>query len=171
GAGGGLLVAILMAYPEIEGILVDRPEAVEHARERLTADGLLDRCRLVAADLMETVPEGADVYIMKAVLHGCVDDDARQILANCRAVMAPESRLLIIEVVLPERIERADPELEGSLMADLNMLVATGGQERRLSQWRRLLESAGFELLQVTPVASGNAGVIEARPVSARKTS
>lgn len=154
GASGALLAAILNANPQARGILVDRKEAVIGAAPRLEAAGLTERCELVAGDLVESVPSGADVYVMKAVLHGYDNDNARRILQNCRAAMTPESRLLVIEIVLPARIYQADPVVEKILMADLNMLAVTGGRERSETEWASLLSSARFEIRRVISAPS-----------------
>jgi SAM-dependent methyltransferase len=152
GAGGGLLATILVAHPGARGILVDRTQAMEGAAQRFAAAGLTDRCELVGGDLLESVPEGADVYLMRCVLHGYDDESSLRILRNVRRAMKPEGRLLLIEVVLPDRIDRADPEIERLIMSDLNMLAVTGGGERTEREWRELLVAAGLELRRVLPV-------------------
>lgn len=164
GAGGGLLAAILTAHPQVRGILVDRPEAVAAAAPRLEAAALADRCGLLAGDLLEAVPDGADTYVMKYVLHGYDDDHALRILQNCRAAMAPESRLLLIEAVLPVMVDPTDPLVERMLMDDLNMLAVTGGCERSEAEWMALLSSARFELRRVMPVPGLTSSIIEAVP-------
>lgn len=164
GAGGGLLSAILSANADARGVLVDRKEAVDGARSKLAAAGLADRCDFVAGDLLEAVPGGADVYILKSVLHGYTDDDARRILENCRTVMAAGSRLLIIESVLPETIVGPDPRLERMLLSDINMLVVTGGRERSETEWDSLLSSVGFKPCGIVPVPGSDASLIEASP-------
>jgi SAM-dependent methyltransferase len=163
GASGALLAAILAAHPGTRGLLVDRPEAVASAGPRLEAAGLAARCELRAGDLFEEVPRGADVHVLKCVLHGCDDEQAQRILRNCRAAIAPGGRLLVLEVVLPATIDRADPRVEKMLMADLNMLAVTGGRERSETEWRSLLDSGGFELRRVVPVP-GTISVLEAAP-------
>jgi len=175
GAGGGLVSAILGAFPALRGVLADRPEALVAARERLAAAGLGDRCELTACDLVETVPAGADVYLMRSVLHGYEDPAATAILENCRAAIGAGGRLLVIECVVPDRVQRADPRVEAIAMGDLNMLAVTGGRERTRSEWESLLARAGFELVEVRPVgcdpasglASDQHSVIEARPAQA----
>lgn len=164
GAGGGLLSAILTVNPQARGMLVDRQEAIDRAAPRLEAAGLAARCDLVAGDLLEAVPGGADAYILRHVLHGYDDGDARRILTNCRAAMAPEGRLLVIEVVLPHRVDRPDAQLERLLVSDLNMLAVTGGRERSESEWESLLASAGFELRRVVTPPAEDCGIIEAVP-------
>jgi len=118
---------------------------------------------------MQSVPPGADVYILKHVLHGRQDRDAVTILKNCRAVIPPDGSLLIIEFILPPLVSHADPQLEGHLMSDLNMLAVTGGKERSELEWRTLLEPAGFNLTGIYPVGGDhlmvkNVGILEAKP-------
>jgi hypothetical protein len=162
GAGGALLAAILAAHPHVRGMLVDRKEAIDRAAPRLAAAGLTAQCALAAADLLERVPAGADLYIMKSVLHGYADDQARRILGNCRSSMMPDGRLLLIELVLPDRIECPDPTVERLLQSDLNMLAVTGGRERSETEWRSLLDSAGFHCRRLIPVSGQDALIIEA---------
>lgn len=152
GGGGALLSAILKSDPRLAGMLVDRSESVEAARPRLAEDGLSDRCKLIAADLLESVPPGADVYALKHVLHGYNDDVAVKLLKNCRAVIPADGALLVIEFVLPDTIAHPDPKLETLLLSDINMMVVTGGKERSAAQWKPLLAAAGFEMRRIIPV-------------------
>jgi hypothetical protein len=118
---------------------------------------------------MQSAPAGADVYMIKHVLHGRRDAEAITILKNCRAVVPQDGRLLVIEFILPPLVSQANAQLEGHLMSDLNMLAVTGGMERSERQWKTLLEAAGFVLTRVYPVGGDTAmvrdvGIIEARP-------
>jgi hypothetical protein len=71
--------------------------------------------------------------------------------------MAPESRLLIVEALLPERA-RDQP-------AVIRMLVLLGAHERTEAQYRRLLGETGFRVARVVPTASpAGLSVIEAVP-------
>lgn len=161
GGGGTLIAAVLEAYPNVKGILVDRPESIEAAAPRFAADS---RCKLVTGDLAKEVPAGADVYMLKHVLHGCEDGPAIEILSRCREVVSAEGRLLVIEFVPPDVIDRADAEMERRLMSDINMLVVTGGKERSAAEWRKLLNAAGFELRRVVTVPGDLVSIIEAAP-------
>jgi hypothetical protein len=169
GGGGGLLVAVLTAHPHLKGLLVDLDGAMRGARERIDAAGLTDRCTLQVRDLTESVPTEADTYLIKHVLH--IDDErARRILAQCHRAMSPSDRLFVLEHVLPERIERADPVLEDALMLDLNMLTVTGGCERTEPAWRALLASTGFALHRVVRVEGTEVRIIEATRADASAT-
>ncbi len=163
GGGGSLILAVLERHPHLRGMLVDREASVQAARARFADEKVSSRCKLLAADLTQSVPAGADVYMLKHVLHGRRDAEAITILKNCRAVIQENSTLLVIEFILPPLVSQADPYLEGHLMSDLNMLAVTGGRERSEREWRILLEAAGFRLAAVFPV--GNvAGILEAKP-------
>lgn len=169
GGGGSLILAVLALNPRVRGILVDLEPSVEAAKPRFTTEDPSSRCELIAADLMQSVPPGADVYMLKHVLHGRRDPDAISLLKNCRAVIPQNGRLLIIEFILPPLVAHADPQLEGHLMSDLNMLAVTGGRERSEREWKAVLEAAGFTLIAVYPVGDDkqmvrNVGIVEASP-------
>ncbi len=169
GGGGSLILAVLGLNPHLRGMLVDLESSVDAAKSRFTEEDHSSRCELIAADLMQSVPAGADVYMLKHVLHGRRDAEAITILKNCRAVIPENGSLLIIEFILPPLVSHADPQLEGHLMSDLNMLAVTGGRERSEREWRILLEAAGFILAKVFPVGGDNlmvrnVGIVEARP-------
>ncbi len=168
GGGGALIAAVLSAFPNLHGMLVDRQESVDKAVSRFEREGLAPRCRFLAADLCKEVPAGAEVYMMKHVLHGYEDGAALEILLHCRSVLPAEGRLLVIEFVLPDVVDHADLELECRLMSDLNMLAVTGGKERSAIQWKNLLSSAGFECRCFIPVPGDLATIIEAQPSGAR---
>src|SRR5580692_1111935 len=171
GGGGSLILAVLALNPHLRGMLVDLEPSVDAATARFANEALSSRCELIAADLTQSVPAGADVYMIKHVLHGRQDEDAIGMLMNCRAVIPQNGSLLIIEFILPPLVSHADPQLEGHLMSDLNMLAVTGGRERSEREWKRLLEAAGFALAGVFPVGGDklmvrNVGIVEARPIA-----
>jgi len=169
GGGGSLVLAVLVLNPHLHGMLVDHEACVNAAKSRFTTEDPFSRCELIAADLMQSVPAGADVYMLKHVPHGRKDGEALTILKNCRAVIPQDGSLLIVEFILPPLVSQADPQLESHLMSDLNMLAVTGGRERNEREWRTLLEQAGFILARAYPVGDDsrmvrNVGILEAKP-------
>jgi hypothetical protein len=166
GGGGSLILAVLRLNPHLRGMLVDLQPSIDDAKPRFAEE---DRCELIAADLTKSVPAGADVYMLKHVLHGRQDADALPILKNCRAVIPQHGRLLIVEFVHPPLVAHADPHLEALLMSDLNMLAVTGGKERNEREWKTLLEAAGFVIAAVHPVGGDhrmvrNVAIVGAKP-------
>jgi hypothetical protein len=167
GGGGSLIRAVLERHPTLRGMLVDRPESIEAAAAHFKDAATADRCELIAADLSEAAPPGADAYMLKHVLHGLTDEKAVAMLRHCRAVVPSAGSLLVIEFVLPDVVAAPAPELIFRFMSDLNMMAVTGGRERSEHEWRQLLNEAGFTLARNIPVPELDVSILEARPISA----
>jgi hypothetical protein len=149
GAHGVLLTAVLQANAATGGILFDLPHVIETAGSAIAAAGLSDRCRLVSGDFFEAVPEGADLHLLKQILHDWNDERATQLLQNCHRALPPSGKLVLIEMLIPP-----DNRPSPAQAMDLNMLVLLGGRERTEMQFERLLRGAGFRLEQVIPTRS-----------------
>jgi O-methyltransferase domain/Dimerisation domain len=159
GGRGVLLGAILRAAPQLRAVLVDRPAVVEGARGRLERQGVGERCECVAGDFFGSVPRGGDAYLLSRVIHDWDDADAHKILATCAAAMTAESRLLLVEAIVPERAQDR-PE---AVRMDLHMLTLLGARERTEAEFRRLLADAGLTARRVAPTRSpAGLSVIEA---------
>jgi SAM-dependent methyltransferase len=122
----------------------------------IAAEGFADRCDLVSGDFFEAVPEGADLHLLKQIVHDWDDARATRLLQNCHRALAPGGKLLLVEMVVP-----ADNRPSPAQAMDLNMLVILGGRERTEEEYRDLLRAAGFRLEQLIPTHSPF-GVIEA---------
>ncbi|MDQ4148488.1 MAG: acetylserotonin O-methyltransferase [Actinomycetota bacterium] len=154
GGNGAMLAAILTANTALRGVLFDAPSVLESARANLEAQGVLERCELVAGDFFESIVGGGDVYIFSRVLHDWTDEQCVTILENCRRSISPDGRVLIIERLIPGSY---------AIASDINMLAVTGGRERSREEFASLLQEAGFELLAVTPLPL-EAHIVEAAP-------
>jgi hypothetical protein len=128
----------------------------KHPADASGARGLADRIRIEAGDFFENIPSGGDAYLFSHIIHDWSEAECLTILGNSRRAMKPNSRLLIIEMVLPT----GDTPHAGKIL-DMNMLAVTGGQERTEPEYRGLLEKAGFRLTQVVPTDSA-VSVVEA---------
>jgi hypothetical protein len=94
-----------------------------------------------------------EVVLLKSVLHDWNDGDAVRILRRAREALAPEGRLLVIERVMPDRVEDR-PEHRTAARSDLNMLVGLGGCERTAADYEALLSEAGLSLRRMLPAAA-----------------
>jgi hypothetical protein len=160
GGRGALLAAVLNAYPSIRGTLFDLPHVVSGAVDELRTGTLAERCDIIGGDAFASVPEGRDLYLMRAVIHDWDDDDAVAILQVCRQAVPATGRLLLVERILGEG---DSPQRKATVFSDLNMLVAPGGRERTREEFEGMLDHAGFALHRVAPTTTG-AFVIEAVP-------
>lgn len=160
GGRGQMLSAILVRHPTVNGVLFDQPQVVADAPATLSAAGVSDRCRVVGGSFFDSVPDGADAYLLKSVIHDWADAEAVEILHVCRQAMPPHARLLLLEQLLDE-----SPDPVRTALSDLTMLVMAGGRERTSAEYRSLLAAGGLELTRTVPTPSATF-VIEAVPTA-----
>ncbi|MGA5545433.1 methyltransferase [Mycobacterium sp. NPDC051198] len=149
GGHGRLLAAILQATPQSRGVLYDLPQVVDGAPAMLGKYGTADRVRVIPGSFFDSVPAGADAYVMKNIIHDWPDAEALSILRNVRAAATPGTTLLLIEGVIPDH----DREFLGK-WTDMEMLIGIAAKERTEDDYRKLYQEAGFRLTRVVETAS-----------------
>lgn len=156
-ADGALLAMILGSTPDATGIAFDLPHVVTEAAATLKGYGLGERLTAQSGDFFESVPGGADTYLLSMVLHDWNDEDATRILTNIRRAARPGARILSFELVMP-----AGDQPHMSKMIDLTMLGMLTGRERSDAEMRALFEGAGliYDRAVTTPTPIS---IIEAR--------
>jgi ubiquinone/menaquinone biosynthesis C-methylase UbiE len=155
GGNGSLLAAILKKHSNCRGVLFDLPEVADTAHSVIDNYGLSDRCDIVGGNFFDSLPPDCDAYLMRHVVHDWQDKEAITILSNCRKVMKPGGRILLVETVIPSLNEPCFGK-----WLDLMMLLV-GGRERTEEQYRRLLSAAGLRVSRIVPTTH-EVSVIEA---------
>lgn len=142
GASGTWTMAFLRACPSATATLFDLPEVVPMARRKLEQEGVIDRVRLVAGDFLnDTLPPGADLVWVSAIVHQNSRDQNRRLFANLFQALQPGGRIAIRDILMNST--RTKP-VAGALFA-VNMLVATqGGGTYTFEELRDDLEATGF---------------------------
>ena len=64
--------------------------------------GLAERVTIEAGSFFERVPSGGDAYLLSHIIHDWSEEQCLAILDHCRRAMNSNSRLLVVEMVLPE---------------------------------------------------------------------
>ena len=101
--------------------------------------------------MLTSVPAGGDLYLLCHVIHDWDDEHATRVLQACRGAMAPRTKLLILDRVMPDHIE-PNPTVQADVLLDLWMLVGTrGGRERTAAELGHLLATAGLRLERIVP--------------------
>jgi hypothetical protein len=159
GGNGSVIRGVLARHPKMRGMLCDLSGVIERAKPLVAQEGLAERLQTIPTNFFESVPAGADAYLLRHIIHDWNDQQSTQILSNVRRAMSKDCRLLLIEGIIPPGNEPSFSKL-----LDLNMLVIPGGKERTESEYRALYEGAGFRLSSITPTKS-DVSVIEGRPV------
>jgi orsellinic acid C2-O-methyltransferase len=168
GGQGELVVQLLRAHAHLRAGIQDLPHALAGAQARLQAEGLADRCTLVGESFFERVQPGADVLLLKSILHNWNDAQSETILSHCREALPEGGRVVLIERLLPEAgagaLQAHDYAAQRS---DLNMLVSLPGRERRLSEYRAMFEQAGLQWTRSVPLAPEFHAIEAVKPVQA----
>ncbi len=157
GGHGQLLSEILKRHPHISGVLFDLPAGVQTARGH--AGNFPPHTDFVAGSFFESVPAGADAYILKKVIHDWNDEQAVRILRNCRDAMKPHGRVLVAETIIPPGNEPTTIKL-----IDPAMLVVTGGIERTEAEYAALFAATGLRLERVISTRQP-ISILEASPI------
>jgi hypothetical protein len=149
GGHGLLLATILKANPHLQGVLFDLPFVIEGSGELLESEGVAGRIEKVSGDFFESVPAGADAYMMKHIIHDWNDEQSIKILQNINRAMNDDGKVLIVEMVVPKGNE---PSPAKGL--DIVMLTIEGGKERTEKEYRELLDAASLRLTRIIPTRS-----------------
>ena len=170
GGAGGLVATLLRKHKNMTAGVLDLADVIEHARANFhghegqyrDVGNQVPSGNLIVGDFMKEIPR-FKVYTMKWCLHDWDDSKALVVLANIRRAIipGPESRLVVLESILEEgRMGRL------SRYADLNMMVAVGGQERTEDQWRSLAHRTGWEIKRIFKLRNAWPCAIEFVPAS-----
>jgi 6-hydroxytryprostatin B O-methyltransferase len=170
GSTGSAAIALAQAFPHLSFIVQDLPANAESGQKAVLEslpDEIKSRVTFQGHDFTQPQPvRGANIYLLRMILHDWPDTEAITIIRNVVVGMDPAvSRLLIMDTVLPkpgsvpvsvERIARA---------RDLTMVQAFNSKERHLDDWKELLEAtdSGVELVSVTQPFGSAMSVMEVR--------
>lgn len=140
GATGHLVLAALDHYPQLRGILFELTPVADFARARLAKHEHANRLWITEGDFFTDDLPPADLYALGRILHDWSPEKIEKLLAKIHAALPSGGALLIAEKLLFE--DHTGPTAAN--VQSLNMLVCTEGKERTLTEYRRLLEAAGF---------------------------
>ncbi len=163
GGHGTILAAVLTAHPALRGILVDRPHVLADAPSRLPA-GTSDRIDLVAGDYLTGLLPAASTYLLASILHNHDDGQARVILGNVRAAANPGARLILADILLPDR-----PASHIGWDLDVRMMALGTGRERTRNAYLALLHGVGFTVTEVIGTPYG-LSIIDTRRAQGQAT-
>ena len=142
GGVGGQLADILNKNPESRGVLFDQPDVVAEA-------GNHNRMEIKGGNFFESIPVEADAYLLRNIIHDWNDEKASEILSTLRKSTPPDSRIVLVEWLIPET-----SEFHPGKWTDMTMMNSVSGKERTKSEFAELFRSTGFELEKTIPTGS-----------------
>ncbi|KAK3307257.1 O-methyltransferase-domain-containing protein [Chaetomium strumarium] len=147
GGSGSASRVVAQAYPALRFLVQDQATPIQSARARMAngaagngQDGVWERIELQEHDFFGPQPiAGADVYLLRMIIHDWPDEKATKILEQLSRAMGPESRILIMDMVIPA--PGSGPViLEAALREkDLCMRQVFNARERETSDWYDLI--------------------------------
>ena len=160
GATGHLAIAACQRYPALRAVVFDLPDAGPLAREIVGASPAADRIDVAAGDFFsDPLPEG-DLYTLGRILHDWTESKVDSLLRRIFDRLPPGGGLLIAEKLIDE--DRNGPRW--AQMQNLGMLLYTEGKERTLSEYKTILQHAGFSDVKGATTPSPLDAVLAVKP-------
>ena len=144
GGTGHLAIAACEKYPALRAVVFDLPQVIETASKHAAESDAANRVSVLAGDFFRDELPDADLFALGRILHDWPEEKIRTLLAKIYLRLPATGGILLAEKLLLE--DKTGPT--SAQLQSLNMLVCTEGKERSLSEYRRLLEDAGFVNVQ-----------------------
>ncbi|QPC72284.1 hypothetical protein HYE68_003036 [Fusarium pseudograminearum] len=142
GSSGSTCVMLATAFPSLNLVIEDLPEPIQNARTRISdlPEDIRGRIDMMEYDFFTPQPiRHADVYLLRTILHDWPDADAVKILQGVVEAMCPSSRLLIMDMVLPQPGSGSKTFEAALRQKDLTMIQTFNAKEREVAEWAALL--------------------------------
>jgi acetylserotonin N-methyltransferase len=160
GATGHLAIAACERHPKLRAVVFDLPQVIEGARIGVNSSRVPERIDLLAGDFFRDELPEADLFAMSRIVHDWSEDKIEALLTKIYRRLPAGGGLLLAEKLLNE--DKHGPT--SAQLQSLNMLVCTEGRERTLGEYRRLLEGAGFKMVQGVRTGSPLDAILGIKP-------
>ncbi|XP_019149916.1 PREDICTED: trans-resveratrol di-O-methyltransferase-like [Ipomoea nil] len=146
GGGTGMVArALADEFPDMKCSVLDLPHVVA---------GLEGTKNLVyvAGNMFEVIPP-AQAVVLKMIMHNWNDEDCVTILKNCKEAIPNREnggKVIILDMIMGSTQNRDDDNddddelIQTQIFADVHMMVNFGGRERKLKEWVKIFNDAGF---------------------------
>lgn len=147
GGTGSLMCSLLDEHVGTHGTVYDQPRNKRDAALRIQARGMTERCDFVAGNMFSSVPGGADLYLIKHVLHDWDDSNVANILAAVSNAMGVDSTLVLIEGLMDTNSVEANPHFLHA--RNMEQRIWTEGHVRNSAEFNVLCETAGLKIEEI----------------------
>ncbi|GGV55299.1 methyltransferase [Streptomyces spectabilis] len=152
--GGHTGLGAVLAYQhyrekEVQVTCFDFPGKKSAAVENFRTQGVEGHCTFVGGDVLERVPGGFDVVMLKHFLVIFEKEEVYRILKSVHAALNDGGQVFILTPVYEENLKAsAVPDFFPALL--LGCTIAKGGPQKA-STYERWLDDCGFEVTKVLP--------------------
>ncbi|EXJ76339.1 uncharacterized protein A1O5_00847 [Cladophialophora psammophila CBS 110553] len=158
GSFGHCCFEIAEIAPELKFIVQDLEKVATQAQQERANDKHVERIEFQAHNFFTPqLVKNADVYLLRFICHDYSDKYAAQILSNITPAMGRNSRIVIVDAVMPEVGVLSKFDESRARVLDIEMMLSFNGCERDESGWKALFEQADPRLeLRSTKNIPGN---------------
>ncbi|PMD14262.1 S-adenosyl-L-methionine-dependent methyltransferase [Hyaloscypha hepaticicola] len=162
GSRGYVSIELAKRFPNLKVIVQDLQGTVESA-PKLEGE-MKDRVKFMSQDFFEEQQvRGADVYILRWIMHNYSDKYASRILQRLIPALKNGARILVNDYCLPEDGKEVGMGEEKLLRTmDLVMLTLCNAQERTVADFRTLFEVVDGRFRFLGAVKAGKMSILEA---------
>ncbi|CAL5868711.1 uncharacterized protein PFLUO_LOCUS2938 [Penicillium psychrofluorescens] len=164
GGGIGHIARALVEHsPLVQCIIQDRSEVILQAGKTLPAQ-LQNRIRFQAHDFFQEQPiHGADVYLLRHVLHDWSNKYARKILQALIPALKPGAKVVLNDRIIPGYGEAHYLKEREGRDYDMYMLGLQNAQERTSNDWKALFSDTDsrFNVTSVSKPSKSYLSIIE----------
>ncbi|KAI0390141.1 O-methyltransferase-domain-containing protein [Xylariaceae sp. FL0594] len=149
GGSGNASLAVARIYKTLRFVVQDQATPIENARKRKAEAAAGEeegereawkRIELLEHDFFERQPvRGADVYLLRMIIHDWADEQAVQILQQLARALKPDSRILIMDMVIPAPGSTTILGEAALREKDLCMRQVFNAKERETGDWQDLI--------------------------------
>ncbi|MEU0007162.1 methyltransferase [Streptomyces sp. NPDC006314] len=151
---GGNGLGAIMTYrskqsPGLRVTTFDRPALEAECLRNFEAQGVAEHCSFVGGDVLEALPGGFDVLLLKHFVDMYDKDEVLTIFRNAHQALEPGGQIVVLAPVYPEDITDTDDYQADFFPAYILGCVMGRGGLQKLSTYRSWLEECGFEVTKV----------------------
>ncbi|MFD5624943.1 MULTISPECIES: methyltransferase [unclassified Streptomyces] len=147
---GAIMTCQLKGSPGLRVTTFDKPALEAECVKNFEARGVAEQCSFVGGQVLESLPEGFDVLLLKHFVDMYDKDDVLTILRNAHRALEPGGQIVVLAAVYPEDIGDADDyQVDFFPSYILGCVMGRGGLQK-VSTYRSWLEECGFEVTKVS---------------------
>ncbi|KAL2821543.1 O-methyltransferase-domain-containing protein [Aspergillus granulosus] len=168
GSTGHVSIALAREFPSLKFIVQDLPEVIADAQSHLLSlpdsAALTPRIMYLPHSFLTPQPiPNAAVYFLRMILHDWPNEEAITILSQLVPALGKDSRILVMDSILPD--PGSVPLAKERLLRtqDLTMLQNFNAQERALEDWQEIFGrvEGGLEIKAIRQPVESNMAFIE----------
>ena len=159
GASGVYACAFAAEHEGLRATVLEKPPVDTIARKTVSARGLADRVSVVAGDMFESMPDGADVHLFSNVLHDWNEAQCRELLARSHGALAQGGLVVIHDAFLNR--EKTGPVH----VAEYSVLLAhfTEGRCWSVGEMEAMLADSGFDAPRFVEIGAQRSALVARR--------